>query len=234
MPFCVLTTMVSGPKQRRQLRRERREAVRLDAEHDRRRPCRSPCRSPVDLGLHLEVAVGADDAQAALLHRLQVRHRARTAPRLRRPSRDARRYSRRSRRRRRWRFSRALCAYTLATRAALNLAGRRARNRVGDVNLLRTLEVGELLAAVLQQLVLGNRLLGRTTAAATSSPHVACGTPNATASATAGCASSASSISRGEIFSPPRLISSLMRADQVQIAVRVEVAAGRRCGTSRR
>src|SRR4029077_6474812 len=51
----------------------------------------------------------------------------------------------------------------------------------------------------------------RTTAASTSSPQVGCGTPKLTASATAGCASSTSSISRGAIFSPPRLISSLIR-----------------------
>src|SRR5207302_1882980 len=48
----------------------------------------------------------------------------------------------------------------------------------------------------------------RTTAAATSSPQVECGTPKLTASFTAGCDSSASSISRGAIFSPPRLMSS--------------------------
>src|SRR5215469_4973906 len=51
-----------------------------------------------------------------------------------------------------------------------------------------------------------------TMAAATSSPQVGCGTPKHTASEIAGCVSRTSSISRGEIFSPPRLMSSLMRA----------------------
>ena len=46
----------------------------------------------------------------------------------------------------------------------------------------------------------------------------------AAASATAGCASNVSSISRGENFSPPRLINSLIRADQREIAVRVEAS----------
>src|SRR5579859_5590803 len=51
-----------------------------------------------------------------------------------------------------------------------------------------------------------------TTAIATSSPHVGCGIPNAPASATQGCVIITSSISSGAIFSPPRLINSLMRA----------------------
>ena len=35
MPFCVLTTTVSGPKSGRELGRQRGQAVRLDAEeHD--------------------------------------------------------------------------------------------------------------------------------------------------------------------------------------------------------
>src|ERR1051326_546622 len=51
-----------------------------------------------------------------------------------------------------------------------------------------------------------------TTATATSSPHVGCAMPNATASATHGCVIITASISSGAIFSPPRLISSLMRA----------------------
>ena len=55
------------------------------------------------------------------------------------------------------------------------------------------------------------RPLRRTTAAATSSPSVGCGTPNAAACATAGCSARTSSTSRGEIFSPPRLISSFRR-----------------------
>ncbi len=50
-----------------------------------------------------------------------------------------------------------------------------------------------------------------TTAAATASPSVRCGAANATACPTAGCASSASSISRGAIFSPPRLMISFRR-----------------------
>ena len=51
----------------------------------------------------------------------------------------------------------------------------------------------------------------KTTAAATSSPNAGWGTPKTTACLTAGCCSSTSSISRGEIFSPPRLMSSLRR-----------------------
>jgi hypothetical protein len=47
-----------------------------------------------------------------------------------------------------------------------------------------------------------------TTAAATTSPYFSSGAPKETASATAGCDSSAPSTSIGEIFSPPRLMSS--------------------------
>ena len=50
-----------------------------------------------------------------------------------------------------------------------------------------------------------------TTAAATSSPSLSSGIAKVTACATAGCSSSASSTSRGEIFSPPRLMISLSR-----------------------
>ena len=73
MPFCVLTTTVSGPSSGRSCGAS---AVRLCAltprnDHvgaaDRRRDRRSTC------GLHLEVAVRADHAQPALLHRAQVR-----------------------------------------------------------------------------------------------------------------------------------------------------------------
>ena len=54
--------------------------------------------------------------------------------------------------------------------------------------------------------------LARTsTAAPISSPSCACATAKHTACLTAGWASSTSSTSRGEIFSPPRLISSLRR-----------------------
>ena len=69
----MLTTTVSGPKQRLQLRRERREAVRLDAENDdvgvadrarvAGRPPACTSKSPSAL----------IDPHAALLHRAQVR-----------------------------------------------------------------------------------------------------------------------------------------------------------------
>jgi hypothetical protein len=49
-----------------------------------------------------------------------------------------------------------------------------------------------------------------TTAAATCSPSVLCGIGNATAWTTAGCCSRASSTSCGEIFSPPRLMISIV------------------------
>ena len=62
-----------GTEERRELRRERGQAVRLDAEeHDVGR-CRSSTRSPVTVRPDLEVAVRARHAQAALLHRPQVR-----------------------------------------------------------------------------------------------------------------------------------------------------------------
>mmetsp|Transcript_1167 Transcript_1167/g.4429 ORF Transcript_1167/g.4429 Transcript_1167/m.4429 type:complete len:229 (-) Transcript_1167:1392-2078(-) len=48
-----------------------------------------------------------------------------------------------------------------------------------------------------------------TTAACTTSPYFSSGIPNATASASAWWEIMAASISRGEIFSPPRLMSSL-------------------------
>ena len=50
-----------------------------------------------------------------------------------------------------------------------------------------------------------------TTHAVTCSPHRGCGTPATAASATAGCLSSAASTSRGYTFSPPEMISSLIR-----------------------
>ena len=50
-----------------------------------------------------------------------------------------------------------------------------------------------------------------TTAAATTSPYFSSGAPKETASATAGCDSKAPSTSIGEIFSPPRLMSSFRR-----------------------
>ena len=50
-----------------------------------------------------------------------------------------------------------------------------------------------------------------TMATPTSSPRRSSGTANAIACATAGCSSSTSSISLGEIFFPPRLIISLVR-----------------------
>ncbi len=50
-----------------------------------------------------------------------------------------------------------------------------------------------------------------TTTAIASSPRVGCGTPKAAASKTDGCAIKESSISPGRIFSPPRLIISLIR-----------------------
>ena len=65
MPFCVLTTTVSGPSSGA-TGRERRQAVRLDAENDHVRVA-DRVQIAGDLRLHLEVAVRADDAQAALL-----------------------------------------------------------------------------------------------------------------------------------------------------------------------
>ena len=54
-------------------------------------------------------------------------------------------------------------------------------------------------------------LLNAVTAAAGSSPYLSSATPKQTASFTAGWASSACSISAGEMFSPPRMIISLIR-----------------------
>src|SRR5262245_21802487 len=51
----------------------------------------------------------------------------------------------------------------------------------------------------------------RTTAAPTTCPYLSSAIPKHTASVTAGCAFSASSTSPGEMFSPPRMISSLIR-----------------------
>ncbi len=50
-----------------------------------------------------------------------------------------------------------------------------------------------------------------TMAAATTSPHSSSGMPQTPASATAGCSSSTSSISPGDMFSPPRMITSSRR-----------------------
>ena len=47
--------------------------------------------------------------------------------------------------------------------------------------------------------------------AITSSPYLRLGTPTTCASLTAGWQARASSISRGEMFSPPRMIMSLIR-----------------------
>ena len=51
-----------------------------------------------------------------------------------------------------------------------------------------------------------------TTAASTRSPYSASGTPDVTASRTTSWASSNSPMSRGAIFAPPRLMSSLIRS----------------------
>src|SRR5919204_4427042 len=59
-------------EERRQLRGERSETVSLDAKEDR---IRLPDRRQVAgrVNLHLEIAVGSDDSQTALLHRLEMR-----------------------------------------------------------------------------------------------------------------------------------------------------------------
>ena len=56
----------------------------------------------------------------------------------------------------------------------------------------------------------------RTTAAATSSPSFGWGMAKVTTCCTAGCAMSTSSTSRGEIFSPPRLMISFRRPVMVK------------------
>ena len=90
-----------GAEQRPQLRRERRQAVRLDAEEDD--VGRSDRRQIAgDIRRDFEVAVRADHAQPALLHRAEVRtareqHDVRARP----CAQHARRCSRRSRPRRR-------------------------------------------------------------------------------------------------------------------------------------
>ena len=72
MPFCVLTTMVSGPSSGRSCGASAVKAVRLHAEnHDVRAADRVQVAD--DLRLDLEVAVRADDAESPLLHRAQVR-----------------------------------------------------------------------------------------------------------------------------------------------------------------
>ena len=59
------------------------------------------------------------------------------------------------------------------------------------------------------------------TQAITSSPYFSLGTPITWASATAGWRCSTSSISRGEMFSPPRMIMSLIRPTMCDVAVLV-------------
>ena len=142
MPFCVLTTMVSGP----------RSGVSCGASAVR--PCALTPRKTTSAGSDrreiagdrrpdLEVAVRARDAQPALLHRPQVRA-AREQHDV-----DAR-HGRAGETRADVAADRArsgnddLHAILIASvrerlghDAALNLAGRGARNRVGDVDLLR-------------------------------------------------------------------------------------------------
>ena len=101
--------------------------------------------------------------------------------------------------------------------APLNLARGGPWNRVGDMDLFRALEIGEPFLAVREQIRFADRFADDDGRGHFFTPHVGCATPKHTAaSATAGCASRTSSISRGEIFSPPRLISSLMRPTSVR------------------
>ena len=72
MPFCVLTTTVSGPSSGRSCGAS---AVRPCAFTPRNTTSAVPIALEIagDLRLHLEIAVRADHAQAALLHRAQMR-----------------------------------------------------------------------------------------------------------------------------------------------------------------
>ena len=127
--------------------------------------------------------------------------------------------SRRSRRRRRCRSS---SAHALRPRTspsfcapadALQLAGRALRDLLQEHDLARHLEVGE----PRRRRNRGSRARSpavpsrSTTAAATSSPSLSCGMAKVTTCATAGWSISTSSTSRGEIFSPPRLMISFSR-----------------------
>ena len=144
-------------EERTQLRRQRGQAVRLDAEEDDVGLCRSSARSPVTCGCTSKSPSGLVDAQAALLHRPQMRpareqHDVRARARQPRADVAADRAgagdddSHERLRRERLRHD-----------APLDLAGGRARNRVGDVNLLRTLEVGQPLLAEGQQVGFASR-----------------------------------------------------------------------------
>ena len=108
--------------------------------------------------------------------------------------------------------------------AALNLAGRGTRNGVGDVNLLRPLELGQPLLAEGDEVGLADRLPRPPRRPRPLRPRSCAARRSTRLRPRPDASSRTSSISRGEIFSPPRLISSLMRRDEGQIAVGVEKA----------
>ena len=73
----------------------------------------------------------------------------------------------------------------------------------------------------------------RTTKATGTWPNSGSSRPTTATAATAGSALTTSSISRGKTFSPPRLMTSSLRATEVEVTVGVAVARGLRCGASR-
>ena len=115
-------------------------------------------RSPAAWRCHFEVAIGADDSQAALLHRAQMRaaseqHDVRAG--LREPGADVAADGPRANDDD---FHDAFWVYSLGDHTALNLARRRARNGVGDVDLLWPLVISQPLLAVRQELAFGHVL----------------------------------------------------------------------------
>ena len=107
--------------------------------------------------------------------------------------------------------------------ATANLSGRGRGNAFHQINLGRTFIFRQRLAAMLDQCrfgrcvgfvqdYCGGHFLAQRRMHAT----------NVTAAATAGCRSKISSTSCGAMFSPPRMMMSLIRAGQVQVAVGVE------------
>ena len=114
------------------------------------------------------------------------------------------------------------------------LARRGARQLVHELDPLRHLVAGERPPQCDAQLG-GARPASprKTTTAVTASCHSGSARPTAAASATAGWRSSTSSTSAGSTFSPPVTIMSPSRSVDVEKAVVVDPARGRRCAASR-
>jgi hypothetical protein len=100
----------------------------------------------------------------------------------------------------------------LAQLELLHLAGGRARQAVGELDPLRALVAGEVLAAVRDDVLAPSRGSRRTTSAVTARPTLV-GNADHGDLATRGCETDASSTSIDDTFSPPVMMTSFLRSE---------------------